>query len=298
MQELNYHKEYLKSPEHLWAAVATLGCGLAIGNVIGLMVGAAAYAIAWIYVPDLPFFKKKVDAKAAGLAQRDEDAQTAAFRARRDAMRNALEEANQARYNELAGVCQEIETGSAGAGDDTLFGKLDELMWTFLKLLTMEEAIEHFLEESKGEDLDAQIVEAQSEVDKMGSEKPAAGSSKEKLLNSREQVVEVLKKRKEAIGSAQDNLGLVQSEEERLGHQIRLLRAEAVATRNSDMLTVKINSSVATLQDTNALLSQMSSYQEAVADMPQTNTRIGYGDVAGAPAPEPPPLPRRGKIKN
>ena len=60
------------------------------------------------------------------------------------------------------------------------------------------------------------------------------------------------------------------------------------------MLTVKINSSVATLQDTNALLSQMSSYQEMVADMPQTSTRIGYGEIA----PAPPPLPQRRALKN
>ncbi len=207
-------------------------------------------------------------------------------------MRYALSEGSQVRYNELAAVCQEIESG--GAGNDALYGKLDELMWTFLKLLTMEEAIERFLEESKGEDLDAQIAEAQAEIDKMGGETPAPGSNKEKLLNSRQQTIEVLYKRKEAITAAQDNLGLVRSEEERLGHQVRLLRAESVATRNSDMLTVKINSSVATLQDTNALLSQMSSYQELVADMPQTNSRIGYGEIIDAP----PPLPKRGTVKN
>ena len=291
--ELNYHKEFLKSPEHLWTAVGTIGGGLAVGNVVGLLVGVAAYALSWIYLPDAPFFKKKVDAKAVALAEREEGAQAAEFRTRRDAMRSALSEDNQSRYNELAAVCQEIETGSAG--NDALFGKLDELMWTFLKLLTMEEAIERFLEESKGEDLDAQIAEARGEVEKLSTEKPEAGSSREKFIASRQQVLEVLQKRKEAISGAGDNLGLVRSEEERLGHQIRLLRAEAVATRNSDMLTVKINSSVATLQDTNALLSQMSSYQELVADMPQTNARIGYGEIAPAPPPLP---PRRAAAKN
>lgn len=285
--DLNYHKEFLKSPEHLWTAVGTIGGGLAAGNVVGLLVGVAAYALSWIYLPDAPFFKKKVDAKAVALAERDEVAHAEEFRIRRDAMRSALSDDRQSRYNELAAVCQEIETGSAG--NDALFGKLDELMWTFLKLLTMEEAIERFLEESKGEDLDAQIAEARGEVDKLSTEKPDAGSSREKFIASRQQVLEVLQKRKEAISGAGDNLGLVRSEEERLGHQIRLLRAEAVATRNSDMLTVKINSSVATLQDTNALLSQMSSYQELVADMPQTSARIGYGEIA----PTPPPLPQK-----
>ncbi|MFA7344872.1 MAG: hypothetical protein WC003_11250 [Terrimicrobiaceae bacterium] len=290
---LNYHKEFLKSPEHLWTAVGTIGGGLAAGNVIGLMVGIAAYALSWIYLPDSTFFKKKVDAKAGALAQREEEALAAEFRASRDAMRTALGDDRQARYNELASVCREIEAGTVG--NDALFGKLDELMWTFLKLLTMEEAIERFLDESKGEDLEAQIAESRGEVDKLATENPEPGSSREKFIASRRQVLEVLQKRKEAISGAGDNLGLVRSEEERLGHQIRLLRAEAVATRNSDMLTVKIDSSVATLQDTNALLSQMSSYQELVTDMPQTNARIGYGEIA----PTPPPLPpRRATVKN
>ena len=293
--QLSYHKEFLRSPEHLWTAVGTIGGGLAVGNVIGLLVGVAAYALSWIYLPDAPFFRKKVDAKAEALVEKEEEAQAEEFRARRDAMRAALSDQSQSRYNELAAVCQEIETGSAG--NPTLFGKLDELMWTLLKLLAMEEAIERFLEESKGEDLDAQIAEAQAEVDKLAAEKPAPGTSREKFLSSRQQVLEVLKKRKEAFSGAGDNLGLVRSEEERLGHQIRLLRAEAVATRNSDMLTVKINSSVATLQDTNALLSQMSSYQELVADMPATNARIGYGDIPASQS-VPPPLPKRRAVKN
>ena len=297
--QLNYHREYLRSPEHLWTAVGTIGGGLAVGNVIGLLVGVAAYALSWIYLPDAPFFRKKVDAKAEALTEREEDVQAEEFRRRRDAMRSVLSHKNQTRYNELATVCQEIEAGSTG--NATLFGKLDELMWTFLKLVTMEEAIERFLEESKGEDLDAQIAVAQTEVDTIEAEKPAPGSSREKFLKSRQQVLEVLRKRKAAVIGASENLGLVQSEEERLGHQIRLLRAEAVATSNSDILTVKINSSVATLQDTNALLSQMSSYQDLVADMPETNARIGYGDIPSAPFEPaqsvPPPLPRR-TVKN
>ena len=289
--ELNYHKEFLKSQEHLWTTVLTIGGGLAVGNVIGLLVGVGAYALSWIYLPDAPFFRKKIDAKAEALLAQEEDAQAGEFRCRRDAMRSSLSEQSQTRYNELAAVCQEIE--AASTGNATLFGKLDELMWTLLKLLTMEEAIERFLEESQGEDLDAQINVAQVEVDKLAAEKPLAGTSKEKFLNSRQQVLEVLRKRKEAITNARDNLGLVQSEEERLGHQIRLLRAESVSTRNSDVLTVKINSSVATLQNTNALLSQMSDYQELVADMPETNSRIGYGDIPAAP----PPLSRR-RVEN
>ena len=88
----------------------------------------------------------------------------------------------------------------------------------------------------------------------------------------------MLKKRQEAITNASDNLGIVQSEQERLGHQIRLLRAEAVASRNSDMLTAKIDASVQTLELTNSMLSQMGDYREIIADMPPIGARIGYGE--------------------
>ena len=275
--QLNYCKEYLGSQEHLWAGVFTLGPAIASASAIGFMVGAVAYAITWIYLPGMDFFRRKVDLKAEALTRTENDAVVAEFKARRDKIRRGLNSENQERYNELAGVCQEIE--STGNGNDALFGKLDELMWTYLKLLAMDEAIGRFLEESKGDDLSVQLAAAQSEMGKMDLENPAKGSSRERLRDSRRQVLEVLQKRQEAAGSAADNLGIVRSEAERLGHQIRLLRAESVASRNSELLTAKINSSVETLQDTNSMLSQMSDYQEMIADMPPDGARTGYGEV-------------------
>ncbi len=277
MNQLNYFKEYLRSQEHLWVAVGTLGGGLAVGNIPGLLVGLGAYAIAAVFVPDSPFFKRKVDNKSEELVRGVESAQTEAFRQKRDAMRYALKATNQSRYNELAAVCLEIEAG--GAGNDELFSKLDDLMWTFLKLLAMEEAIERFLEESRDEDIDGLVLNAENELASLGNQTPAPGSAREKLLSSRTQVVEVLHKRKDAIVAAEENLGLIHSEQERLGHQIRLLRAESIATTKSDVLTAKINASVANLQDTNALLNQMNSYQELATDMPEAGGRVGYGEV-------------------
>ena len=272
----NYLKEYLRSNEHLWTAVTTLGAGLAAGSVVGLCVGVAAYALAWIYVPDMPFFRNRIDAKAAVLSRQEAEAQAQAFRDRRDRIRKALRPDNQARYNELAAVCREVEGGENSS--EVVMGRLDELMWTFLKLLTLQEAMQRFLAESKSENLESQIKEAQAELDKLLADPPAPGSTREKLLNSKQQVVEVLKKRQEAITNASDNLGIVQSEQERLGHQIRLLRAEAVASRNSDMLTAKIDASVQTLELTNSMLSQMGDYREIIADMPPIGARIGYGE--------------------
>src|ERR1051325_4677357 len=50
----NYYLEFLKSPAHAWIALGTLGLGFAVpvASGTGLMAGAAAYALAWIYVPD------------------------------------------------------------------------------------------------------------------------------------------------------------------------------------------------------------------------------------------------------
>lgn len=275
--QLNYRKEFLKSPEHAWTVALTLGAGLAVGNVVGLLAGTAAYALSWIYLPDMPFFKRRIDAKADGLTAAENEAQAAVFRRRRDQIRAQLNQRDEEKYAALVQVSAEIEQNNPNNG--SLLAKLDELMWTFLKLLTMEEAIERFLREGQGENLDEELKAAQDEAAEMSKVPVEPGSAKEKLLNSRQKTVEVLNRRREAVTNARDNLGVVQSEEERLGHQIRLLRAESVSTRNSDLLTEKINSSVETLEETNQMLAQMSDYQDFIADMPPSSQRIGYGEA-------------------
>jgi hypothetical protein len=89
---------------------------------------------------------------------------------------------------------------------------------------------------------------------------------------------------------------LVVSEQERLDQQIKLIRADAVATKNAEALTARIDATVEHLDQTNKWLSELDEFKDLVADMPATEVRVGYAAAAPPPPiPEPPPIqPRPG----
>ena len=69
------------------------------------------------------------------------------------------------------------------------------------------------------------------------------------------------------------NLAVVQSEQERLEEQIKLIRADAVASRNTATLTARIDSTVEHLHQTNKWLSEMDEFKDLTGDIPSTPCR-------------------------
>ncbi|HEY2342757.1 MAG TPA: hypothetical protein VGH90_06995, partial [Chthoniobacteraceae bacterium] len=57
----NYYLEFAKSPHHLWLGIVTFYFGLATASWLGIILAFAGYIIAWIYLPDLGFFRRWVD---------------------------------------------------------------------------------------------------------------------------------------------------------------------------------------------------------------------------------------------
>ena len=76
------------------------------------------------------------------------------------------------------------------------------------------------------------------------------------------------------------------SEQERLDQQIKLIRADAVATKNAEALTARIDATVEHLDQTNKWLSELDEFKDLVADMPATELRVGYQATA-TPCPRP-----------
>ena len=64
-QAPNYRSEFLPSPHHAALGVLTLGLGFLSANLLGLIVGGTLYALGWIYLPDLAFFRSWVDRRGA-----------------------------------------------------------------------------------------------------------------------------------------------------------------------------------------------------------------------------------------
>ncbi len=299
----NYHREFLGSPHHAALGLFTLGVGFLSATGLGLIIGATAYAVGWIYGPDLPFFKHWVDRRRESASRVDELARLAEFTRRREAMLACLSPDRRARYLALARVCRDIEAASrdnplaaaAEPGNDPRLRKLDELMWTFLRLLSIEQSLSQFLNTEHEEDIPNVLKEAEAEIARLGTEMDAlkakgdtAGvEAKQRFLGSRLDRLEVLRKRQKRIEQAEQNLALVMSEQDRLDQQIKLLRADAVATKNADALTARIDATVEHLDQTNKWLSELDEFKDLMSDIPETQQRIGYE----APLP---PVPASG----
>src|SRR6266480_1863445 len=298
-QAPNYRREFLGSPHHAVFGLLTLGLGFLSANPLGLIVGATLYSLGWLHLPDMPFFRRWVDRRQEAARRATEMQKVADFVRRRDALLDSLSSARRERYSRLVAVCRDIETASADnplatrdPATDPRLRKLDELMWTYLRLLGIEESLEQFLETERREDLPGILKDAEAEAARLTSEVDAlkaksdttALETRQRYLGSRLERLEVLRKRRQRIEQAQENLALVVSEQDRLDQQIKLIRADAVATKNAEALTARIDATVEHLDQTNKWLSELDEFKDLVPDMPSTELRVGYAATA------PPPL--------
>ena len=290
-QPVNYHAEFLKSPHHAVLALLTLGVGFLSAQLLGLIAGLTAFVLGWIYLPDLPFFRRWVDHRHDAAKQAGEAQKVAEFVQRRDGLLRSLSPERRERYNRLAQVCKDIETGSADnplasadPNTDPRLRKLDELMWTYLRLLGIEQSQEQFLETERRENVPAILQDAEAEAKRLTAEVEALKTKpgdptldiKQRYLGSRLERLEVLRKRVQRVQQAESNLALVIAEQDRLDQQIKLLRADAVATKNAESLTARIDATVEHLDQTNKWLSELDEFKDLVGDIPPTEQRVGY----------------------
>lgn len=314
-QPINYHAEFFKSPHHAALALLTLGLGFLSAQILGLIAGLTAFVLGWIYLPDMPFFRRWVDRRHDSVKQAGEAQKVAEFVQRRDALLRSLSPERRERYSCLAQVCRDIENASADnllasadPNTDPRLRKLDELMWTYLRLLGIEQSLEQFLETERRENVPAILQDAEAEATRLNAEIEALKAkgadpsleTKQRYLGSRLERLEVLRKRVQRSQQAQSNLQLVVSEQERLDQQIKLLRADAVATKNAESLTARIDATVEHLDQTNKWLSEMDEFKDLVGDLPATEQRVGYQATwrpATPPVIEASPIRRQDPIR-
>jgi hypothetical protein len=296
MTESTPRRAFLVSPHHATMALLTLGAGFVSGEPLYLLIGATAYVLGWVYLPDMPFFRHWLERRKSAAEELAARGEIADFVKRRDALLASLTPRLRERYHMLGQVCRGIERAAAeneSGSDlttDSRLRKLDELMWMYLRLLSTQQSLEIFLESERHEDLPGAVAAAEAELAALNSELDALKTSapsdtRERLRNSRLERLEVLRKRLARREETEANLALILAEQDRLSEQIKLIRADAVATRNADALSARIDASVAHLNETNKWLSELDEFKDLVGDLPQTDRRIGF-ESAG-----PPPLP-------
>ena len=278
-------------------ALGTLGAGFATGEPLYFIAGAAAYVLGWVYVPDMRIFQGWLEKRTTAQTTAVEAAEIAQFKRRREAMLGALSSPLRERYHLLARVCRDIEKAAAENDDSSEFNlsgdarlrKIDELMWMYLRLLSMQQSLETFLETERHEDLAGSLADAEQEMRALEAEMTSLGNTpaadnKQRLLESRRDRLDVLRKRMQRVDEAKSNLELVVSEQERLAEQIKLIRADAVATKSASAVSARIDASVEHLNQTNKWLAEMDQFREVAGDLPMVPARIGFEAGAASPS--------------
>ncbi|CAM3063946.1 hypothetical protein [Rariglobus hedericola] len=276
----NYRRLFWKSRDHLWLAVLTLGLGFATGEPLGLLVGGVLYALGHVYLPDSARFRKKIDARRLAADNAASSERERAFEAQRTQLLASLSAERRRHHQSLVAVCKDITAASAenSSGDltlslDTRLRKLDELLWTYLRLQTIEQSLEVYLETERREQLPQAEEAAAREISALEAEIAASPASpsletRRKLLASRRDRLDALRQRIARIAQARANLDLALSEQERLVEQAKLIRADAVAHKNAESLGARIDISIEHLAETNRWLSELSEFKDLTGQLP------------------------------
>jgi len=298
MDGINYYNEYKKSKLHLYVACGTIGLGLVIASWLSLIIGVVAYGLSWLFLPDMKFFQDKVNAKYKNIENQKNQSLIQEFNTKRNKMINALSYDRAKKYLELSDICKEIEKStletisSQDAATDIRLRKIDELMFTYLKLLGIEESLQSFIKTTEHEDIPEEIEDSkkdvqrvQAEIDKIKDD-PTKGNTldaKNRLLNSFTDKVSVLQKRLDRFEQAKTNIQLVSAEQERLSAQIKLLRDEAVASRNADAISERIDASMQHLDETNKWLNELTEFKDYSGELPTSSERVGFDVKVNTP---------------
>ena len=180
----NYRRAFWTSRHHLWLALLTLGLGFASGHPLGLIAGATVYALGLVFLPDAGFFRRAVDASENAVRDSAVAAQLAEFQQRQQTLLAGLSAGRRTRYNQLVAVCRDIEAASADAQNPTDLEtatrrqKLEELSWTYLRMLSVEQSLEVYLETERREQLPAAVRTLESETQTLATEVSALKQAK------------------------------------------------------------------------------------------------------------------------
>ena len=310
----NYRREFWSSQYHAYMGLSTIGMGLLSGHLFGVILGAFAYSMGWLYLPDSKFFKDSVDGKEAAVKKLEEAAKIEAFRLKQTKVLHSLNDEHTEMYSKLKLVCLDIEKIFVESGSDAQsirLGSLDKLMWAYLRLLGMHEMLASFMDAESAENLDAQIAESTKELVELDAQlkeiKAQTGSvpslieNKERVIKSKQERLDAIKQRRERIEQANSNLAYVIAEQERLYEQILLMRSDVMASRDAQSLSLKIDATVDHIEQANQIMKQFEGISEITDDVPLfSESRMGYGETKEIQEAisEPAARPRRFKERN
>lgn len=260
-------KIFAKSPYHAWLGLLTLGAGAATLSGIGLIAGAAVYALGWIYLPDSALFKRWIATRQRG----DDSGKLRDFLFRRRQIYDSLMPATRTRYDGLVG---EIETLQQDYVRDHRLDRalvqqrnerLSNLAWTYLRLLHTGEMLDRFTESEDPITLENQIRTLEREC---AAILPGDQSGLSESLQSR---LATLRTRLEKRRDADQQTALTRSEQERIAELVMLYRADHLSSRDGGALSHEIDGAASQLERTRDWLRDLE-FDTSPSDIPETLT--------------------------
>lgn len=158
----------------------------------------------------------------------------------------------QHRYSKLAHLCSMILRNAdnlrSQSEDDLRVGGLNQLLWTFLKLLNSKIKINKILSQVTREDIEKEIGKITQRISR---ENEATA-----MYRSLQGTLEIEKKRLENLLKAEDSIKVVESELDRIEKQVNLLHEESLVSSDPEILTTKLDSVMQSLQGTSRWMSE------------------------------------------
>ena len=257
-------KAFAKSPHHAWLGLLTLGAGLATTSAIPLVIGAALYALGWVFLPDSRLFQRWLAARKQG----DDGAKLREFLYQRRQIYDALRSSTRARYDQLAG---EIESLQADFHRDPRLNaeivrqrseRLSNLAWTYLRLLHTGEMLDRFIESEDPAELESKIAAMEKDIAAI------APGSRAGLAESMQSRLASLRSRLEKRRGADESRELTESEQERIAELVKLFRADLLSNRDAGALSHEIDGAAIQMDRTNDWLRGLE-FDTSPADVPE-----------------------------
>ena len=286
-------RSFFTSPHHAWLGALTVGAGLASADIRYATAGAAAYLLGWIYLPDTPLFRNWVTRREEAGRAREEAGIAMKFQQRQKEIYTSLSKTRQVAYDTLAQVGRDIERSlerGAGAGlpeeIQPQLQQIDRLMWTYLKLLRMDQDQQELIQREQREDVPGMLREAAADLKDLEAELAGLDAAADagrweavnRLCNSKRDRLEVLRRRAHGLEKAENDLQLTLSEQDRLVDLFKLMRSEVNNVRDASELTPDISASARRVaDDLGGWSPQIDLMDKEGERFPEIRRRVGYG---------------------
>jgi hypothetical protein len=257
-------RSFFTSPHHAWLGALTVGAGLASADIRYATAGVAAYLLGWIYLPDTPLFRNWVGRREDAARAREEAGIAVNFQQRQKELYASLTKTRQIAYDTLAHIGRDIEKAlQRGAGGDApeelqpQLLQIDRLMWTYLKLLRMDQDQQELIQREQREDVPGMLREAAADLKELEEELAGLNAATDanrweavnRLCNSKRDRLDVLRRRALGLEKAENDLQLTLSEQDRLVDLFKLMRSEVNNVRDASEMTPDISASARRVAD-------------------------------------------------